>query len=94
MTRENYFAFKKALKGFVCNITKKGDYITIKPDECDEFSTTKDVLPRYLDKAGIEYDFDKFQFFGIIHTEYGDLEWVSGWHCNTLVYSARYKIVD
>ena len=43
MTRENYFAFKKALKGFVCNITKKGDYITIKPDECDEFSTTKDV---------------------------------------------------
>ena len=93
MTRENYFAFKKALKGFVCNITKKGDYITIKPDECDEFRTM-DVLTKYLDDAGIEYDFEKFHRIGIIHTEYGDLKWVSGWHCNTLIYSARYKIVD
>ena len=59
MTRENYFAFKKALKGFVCNITKKGDYITIKPDECDEFGTMN-VLIKYLNDAGIEYDFEKF----------------------------------
>ena len=93
MTRENYFAFKKALKGFVCNITKKGDYITIEPDECDEFGTMN-VLIKYLNDAGIEYDFEKFYSFGIIHTEYGDLKWVSGLHCNNIVYYARYKIVD
>lgn len=93
MTRDNYFAFKKALKGFVCNITKKGDYITIEPDQRDQFRTM-DVLPEYLKKAEIEYDVREYCYSDIIRTIYGDLKWVSGWHTNTQVYYARYKIVD
>lgn len=93
MTRENYFALKKALMNVVCSVTKKGDYITIEPDHRDEFRTV-DVLTKYLDDAGIEYDLEKFCRIGIIHTEYGDLKWVSGKHSNTHIYSARYRIIS
>lgn len=83
MTRENYFAFKKALKNVVCNVTKKGWYIIIEPNNKEE-SLVENFLPKYLDDAGIEYDFKKFYGIDIIHTEYGDLRWVGPFYKNIL----------
>ena len=80
MTRENYFAFKKALldSGYVKNVTKKGKYIT-------------NVLDTIFYENHINYEIDES---GYIHTEYGSFDYICADHFNTQIYYTRYKIVD
>lgn len=92
MTRENYFAFKRALlhSGYVWNVTKKGKYITIEPYQNISFFTTN-VLDTIFYEKHINYEIDGN---GTIHTEYGSLEYICADHFNTQIYYTRYKIVD
>lgn len=85
MTRENYLAFEKALldSGYIWNVTREDNIITIEPDQNETFYSAY-----VLDSLGYEWQRE----VNIIHTEYGDLEWVETVHSNEKIYSVKYRI--
>lgn len=86
MTRENYLAFEKALlgSGYIWNVTREDDIITIEPDQSETFYSVY-----VLDSLDNEWHRE----VNIIHTEYGDLEWVDAIHSNGKIYSVKYRII-
>lgn len=103
----DYKKFKKELLkiagDYICNIKKNGKYITIYPNQAEDFTNT-DVLSEIVQEFNCSSDDRLNSVVWLIHsfyfdrevleTDFGTLIPVAYSHFNTTVYYCRYKITE
>lgn len=96
MTRENYFKLKKKLidSGLIYKVEKKGKYITIVPDFCEDYWNVGDLVEEVFDKVDSKsryYYIKNSNSFGI-STKFGCLDVIDYKKINSTIYSIKLKI--
>ena len=98
MTKE-YKNFKNKLMNseLIVKVTKKGDYITVIPDPCENFSITnilEYVDEKYTNELDLFHDYEENGDNPYkISTEFFDLRLIDSDFFNGMVYNTRYKII-
>lgn len=96
MTRENYFKFKKKLMntGNIYKVNKKGNFITVIPDQAKEIWNFEDFIDELfykIDKNYNDYYIKNSNRFGI-SSKLGCFDVVDFEQSNSTIYSFKLKI--